>query len=266
LNISAGENTLRHTLMKAHRRASAAAVAVVGLVMFTGMVRSAWAQIPEVELRIGPGGGEAGAIGIVQMMVLFTLISLAPSLLVMVTPFTRIVIVLSLLRNALGTQQTPPNTVIVGLALFLSLFIMAPILQQINDTALKPYLRQELPTGQAFAAAEQPVRQFMLRQTRARDLALFVNLARLKPRKVEDIPTYVVVPGFMISELKSAFQIGFVVYIPFLVIDMVVASILMSMGMLMVPPILISLPFKLLLFILADGWNLVFGSIVRSFR
>jgi flagellar biosynthetic protein FliP len=195
-----------------------------------------------------------------------TLLTLAPSIVIIMTPFTRIVIVLSLLRNALGTQHSPPNMVIVGLSIFLAAFIMAPVIKQVNDQALTPYLKQQINSQQALSVAEQPVRGFMLRQTRAKDLALFVNLAKLQPKQVSDIPTYVVIPSFMISELKTAFQIGFVIYIPFLVIDMVVASILMSMGMLMVPPVLISLPFKLLLFILADGWNLIFGSIVRSFR
>lgn len=258
-------NSDRLTIFRrAHRSALRASAAFTAIVLVLGMVRAAWAQLPEINLQIGEGTGDAASI--LQIMVLFTLITLAPSILVMVTPFTRIVVVLALLRNAMGTQQAPPNTVIVGLALFLSFFVMAPVLTQVNEDALGPYLRKEIPVNEAMARAESPVRAFMLKQTRVKDLRLFVSLAKLQPKNVDEIPTYVIVPSFMISELKTAFQIGFVVYIPFLVVDMVVASILMSMGMLMVPPILISLPFKLLLFILADGWNLVFGSIVKSFH
>ncbi len=254
----------RQIFAQAHSHSLAAAALVIFIVTLVGMARAAWAQLPQVNLQISNGTG--GGASIVQLMVLMTLLTLAPSIVVMVTPFTRIVIVLTLLRNALGTQQSPPNMVIVGLSLFLAAFIMAPVIKQVNEQALTPYMKQQISTQQAVSIAEQPVRGFMLRQTRAKDLALFVNLAKLQPKQISDIPTYVVIPSFMISELKTAFQIGFVIYIPFLVIDMVVASILMSMGMLMVPPVLISLPFKLLLFILADGWNLIFGSIVRSFR
>ncbi|MBN2082146.1 flagellar type III secretion system pore protein FliP [bacterium] len=201
-------------------------------------------------------------------MLLFTLVTLAPSIIVMVTPFTRIVIILGLLRNAMGTQQTPPNTVLIGLALFLSLFVMMPVLNHINTNALQPYMAEEIGYDEAITAAQAPLRDFMTRQTRDNDLALFVSLAKIDADEitVKEVPMHVLIPAFMISELKTAFQIGFVIYLPFLVVDMVVASILMSMGMLMLPPILISLPFKLLMFVLSDGWNLVFGSIVRSFK
>jgi flagellar biosynthesis protein FliP len=223
-------------------------------------------KLPEVNLKIG--GGDGDAAGLIQIMLLFTLITLAPSILVMMTPFLRIVIVLGLLRNALGTQQTPPNTVLIGLALFLSLFIMMPVIQTVNNTAIQPYLAEKIGYAEALGKAQQPLRTFMLAQTRDKDLALFVNMAKLEVDtiKVDDIPLHVVIPAFMISELKSAFQIGFVIYLPFLVVDMVVSSILMSMGMMMLPPVLISLPFKLLMFILSDGWNLIFGSLVRSFK
>ena len=223
-------------------------------------------KLPEVELKIG--GGDGDAAGLIQIMLLFTLITLAPSILVMMTPFLRIVIVLGLLRNAMGTQQTPPNTVLIGLALFLALFIMMPVIKTVNDTAIQPYLNDEIGYAEALGNAQQPLRTFMLAQTRDKDLALFANMAKLDVETitVANIPMHVVIPAFMISELKSAFQIGFVVYLPFLVVDMVVSSILMSMGMLMLPPVLISLPFKLLMFILSDGWNLIFGSLVRSFK
>jgi flagellar biosynthesis protein FliP len=223
-------------------------------------------KLPNISLKVG--GGDGDAAGVIQIMLLFTLITLAPSILVMMTPFLRIVIVLGLLRNALGTQQTPPNTVLVGLALFLSLFIMMPVIQTINKDAIQPFLNENIGYADALGKAQQPLRTFMLAQTRDKDLALFVNMAKLDVDhvKVDEIPLHVVIPAFMISELKSSFQIGFVIYLPFLVVDMVVSSILMSMGMLMLPPVLISLPFKLLMFILSDGWNLIFGSLVRSFK
>jgi flagellar biosynthetic protein FliP len=263
---------LRALIQASHKRASAVA-SVILLVTFVVAWGHAWAQgaaegvgLPEVNLTVG--GGEGDATTLIQIMLLFTLLTLAPSIVVMVTPFLRIVIVLGLLRNALGTQQSPPNTVLIGLALFLSLFVMMPVLSQINETAVQPYLAEEIGYAEALGNAQEPLRDFMLAQTRDRDLALFVGMSELDPNDVtlDEVPLYVLIPAFMISELKSAFQIGFIIYLPFLVVDMVVSSILMSMGMLMLPPILISLPFKLLMFILSDGWNLVFGSIVRSFK
>jgi flagellar biosynthesis protein FliP len=223
--------------------------------------------LPSVNVNIGTAKGPEDVVGLLQILLLFTLITLAPSLLVMITPFTRIIIVLSLLRSALGTQHAPPNTVLIGLALFLTLFIMAPVNIQINQKAVQPYLRGDIEFSDAVKQAETPLRKFMLAQTRRRDLALFVSMAKLESVKtVDDVPTYVIIPAFMTSELKTAFQIGFIIFIPFLVIDLVVSSILMSMGMLMLPPVLISLPFKLLLFILADGWHLIFASLARSFN
>ncbi|MCH7472664.1 flagellar type III secretion system pore protein FliP, partial [bacterium] len=180
-------------------------------------------------------------------MLLFTLLTLAPSIVVMVTPFTRIVIVLGLLRNALGTQQSPPNVVLVGLALFLSLFVMMPVLSKINEDAVQPYLAEEIGYAEALGNAQAPLHGFMRQQTRLADLELFANLAELDPdTKHDEVPFYVLIPSFMISELKTAFMMGFLIYLPFLVVDMVVSSILMSMGMLMLPPVLISLPFKLI--------------------
>jgi flagellar biosynthetic protein FliP len=174
--------------------------------------------------------------------------------------------VLSLLRRALGTMQMPPNQVITGLALFLTFFIMTPVWNQINQKALQPYLDNQINQQQALQNAAEPLRKFMFKQTREKDLALFVNIAKVeRPNDVTDIPTSVLIPSFIISEVKTAFQIGLLLYVPFLIIDMVVASVLLSMGMMMLPPIMISLPFKLMLFVLADGWNLLIGSLVRSF-
>lgn len=202
-----------------------------------------------------------------QILFLLTILSLAPAIVIMVTSFTRIVVVLSFVRSALATQNMPPNQVIIALALFLTFFTMAPYWQQVNELALQPYLAGELHYEEAVAEAVEPVRSFMFRQTREKDLALFVSLVDLeRPQGPEDIPTYVLIPAFIISELKTAFQIGFLIYIPFLVIDMVVASTLMSMGMLMLPPVMISLPFKILLFVMVDGWHLVVRSLILGFN
>ncbi|MGD2097744.1 MAG: flagellar type III secretion system pore protein FliP [Desulfobacterales bacterium] len=210
---------------------------------------------------------ETGKMAVVlQIFLLMTILSLAPAILIMLTSFTRCVIVLSLLRRALGTMQMPPNQVIVGLALFLTFFIMTPVWQQVNQEALQPFLDDEIDQQQALQNAAAPVRKFMFKQTREKDLALFVEIAKVqRPKDVDDIPTSVLIPSFIISEVKTAFQIGLLLYVPFLIIDMVVASVLLSMGMMMLPPIMISLPFKLMLFVLADGWNLLIGSLVRSF-
>ncbi|CCQ93025.1 component of the flagellar export machinery [[Clostridium] ultunense Esp] len=202
-----------------------------------------------------------------QILFLLTVLTLAPSILIMMTSFTRLIIVLSFIRNALGLQQTPPNQVIIGLALFLTFFIMAPIGSQINEEAIQPYLREEISQELALEKALEPIREFMFRQTRDKDLGLFLNMKKLDGvTSLEDIPNHVLIPAFIISELKTAFQIGFVIYIPFLVIDMVVSSTLMSMGMMMLPPVIISLPFKILLFVLVDGWNLIVKSLVLGFK
>ena len=203
----------------------------------------------------------------IQILVLLTILTLAPSLLIMMTSFTRTVIVLSLIRNAIGVPQLPPNQVLIGLSLFLTFFVMAPTWNQINAAAIQPYMAGQIRQSEAFDLAVDPVRQFMLKQTREKDLALFINLAKVeRPRVAEDIPTYVIIPAFVISELKTAFQMGFLIFVPFLVIDIVVSSALMSMGMLMLPPVLISLPFKLLLFVMVDGWHLIARSLVQSFN
>lgn len=204
--------------------------------------------------------------GGLQIMLLLTVLSLAPAVLVMVTAFTRIVIVLSFVRNALAIPQLPPNQVIIGMSLFLTFFVMAPTWNRVNEQALQPYLRGEIDQQSAYQKGIGPVREFLFGQTRERDLALFVELSNLsRPKTRDDIPTYVLIPAFIISELKTAFQMGVIIFVPFLIIDMVVASALMSMGMMMLPPSIISLPFKLLLFVMVDGWHLIIRSLVTSF-
>lgn len=236
---------------------------------FFSIMPSAFAEplpIPTINLNIG-GSGEQGQVStVLKLLLLLTVLSLAPSILIMLTSFTRIVIVFSLLRHALGTQQLPPNQIIVGLSLFLTFFIMTPVWEKVNTQALQPYFNNQISGEKAFELSAQPVREFMLKHTREKDLALFVKIAKGKrPESPADISLSVLIPSFVISELRTAFQIGFLIYMPFLVLDMVVASVLLSMGMLMLPPIMVSLPFKLLLFVLVDGWYLIVGSLVQSF-
>jgi flagellar biosynthetic protein FliP len=232
------------------------------------LATAAAAAAPGVEalsVNPAPGGGQTYTLT-VQVLLLMTALSLLPGALIMMTAFTRVVIVLALLRQALGTAQTPSNQILVGLALFLTFFIMAPVFNEVNQQALQPYLAEQKAGAEALAAAERPVRAFMLEQTRDADLALFSRLSgKDEIASEEDVPFSVLLPAFATSELKTAFQIGFLLFIPFLVIDLVVASILMSMGMMMLSPVIISLPFKLMLFVLVDGWNLLIGSLVRSF-
>ena len=220
---------------------------------------------PLVNIQVGGGEAKQLSTGI-QILILMTLLSLAPALFIMMSSFVRIVVVLSFLRQAMGTMQTPPNQVIISLALFLTFFVMTPVWQKVNETAIQPYLAEEITQTEAIDYATHPIREFMLNQIREEDLGMFLEMTKQpNPESVEDVPTHVVISAFMISELRTAFQIGFLVYLPFLVIDMVVASTLMSMGMMMLPPIMVSLPFKLILFVLADGWHLVVGSLMRSF-
>ncbi len=202
-----------------------------------------------------------------QILLFLTVLSLAPAIIIMVTSFTRLVVVFSFLRHALGTQQMPPNQILIGLALFLTFFIMAPVWQEIQAKALTPYLEQKLPGEEALKRGVEPLKTFMLKQTREKDLALFISLAKApRPHTAQEVPISAMIPAFMISELRTAFEIGFLLYLPFLIIDMVVASVLLSMGMMMLPPVMISLVFKVLLFVLVDGWNLVVGSLVKSFQ
>ncbi len=220
-------------------------------------------------ITIDPGSlidGPVPLAGVIQILIVLTLLTLAPAFFIMVTSFARIVIVLSFLRQAIGTQQVPPNQVLVGLALFLTFFIMAPVFGPMHQNALQPYLAKKISHQQALQNAVSPLREFMFKQTREKDLALFVDIAKLKrPNNATEIPITVLIPSFIISEVKTAFQIGLLLYVPFLIIDMVVASVLLSMGMMMLPPIMVSLPFKLMLFVLADGWYLLVGSLVKGF-
>ena len=202
-----------------------------------------------------------------QILLLIGGISVLPAILFTVTGFTRILIVLGFIRNALGTQNTPPNQVLVGIALFLTLFVMAPTISAIKKDAYEPLVHHQITTAQALQRGEEPLRQFMFRQTRTQDLSLFVSLSHIKaPKTRADVPTYVLIPAFIMSELKTAFQIGFLIFLPFLLIDLIVSSTLMSMGMIMLPPSFISLPFKILLFVLVDGWDLITHSLVASFH
>ncbi len=210
---------------------------------------------------------DPGQVSVVlQIFLLLTVLSLVPAILIMLTSFTRIVIVLSLLRQAIGAQQMPPNQIIIGLSLFLTFFVMTPVWESVNQEALQPFLNKKITQREALEKAAVPVRKFMLGQTREKDLSLLVSISDIKrPKNADEIPTTVLISSFIISELKTAFMIGFLLYIPFLIIDMVVASILLSMGMMMLPPVMISLPFKLMLFVLTDGWYLVVGSLLKSF-
>jgi flagellar biosynthetic protein FliP len=225
------------------------------------------AQLPTISLGVTEASSPQQVSTTLQVLFLLTILSLAPAILLRTTAFIRVVIVLSFIRQAMGTMQMPPNQVVIGLALFLTFFIMSPVIQQINDTALQPYLKQEIAQEQGLELALKPMRQFMFSQVKEGDLALLLEISgQQTPDNTDDVPTMTLIPAFMLSELSRAFQIGFIIFIPFLVIDMVVASVLMSMGMMMLPPVIISLPFKLLLFVLVDGWSLVIGSLVQSFQ
>ena len=251
------------------RRPFAIAFFLAAAIFFSAL--SAFAQplqLPNISLNIGGAADSPGKVAVIlQLLFILTVLSLAPAILLMLTSFTRIIVVLSLLRHALGTQQMPPNQILIALSLFLTFFLMAPVWQRVNAEALQPYYEEKISGEQALEKAAQPVKEFMLKQTRERDLALFIKVSKeKKPEKAGDLSMLVLTPAFVISELKTAFQIGFMIYLPFLIIDMVVSSVLLSMGMLMLPPIMMSLPFKLLLFVLVDGWHLIVGSLVQSFH
>ncbi|WP_420872082.1 flagellar type III secretion system pore protein FliP [Cohnella rhizosphaerae] len=221
---------------------------------------------PIIDISLGDGTQPVGASSL-SLLLMLTVLSLAPSILVLMTSFTRIVIVLGFVRTSLGTQTTPPNQVLIGLALFLTFFIMAPTISQVNEQAVQPYLKGEISQTVALEKASVPMKAFMYKHTREKDLLLFLNYTKTaKPASYQDIPITVLVPAYAISELKTAFQMGFMIFIPFLVIDMVVASTLMAMGMMMLPPVMISLPFKILLFVLVDGWYLIVKSLLTSFQ
>ncbi len=245
------------------RIAAALGVTIAGV--FVSLVFSLPADAQTFSLDLGAGGGDATG-RIVQLIVLITVLSLAPSILIMITSFTRIMIVLSFVRTAMGTAQTPPNQVLVSLALFITLFIMLPVFEEAYDTGIRPMLEEEIDEFEAFERASIPFRNFMMEHVREKDLQLFVDIGEISDETLQEgIPLRVLIPAFMISEIKRAFEIGFLIFLPFLVIDMVVASVLMAMGMMMLPPIIIALPFKIIFFVLVDGWYMVVGSLVRSF-
>ena len=222
--------------------------------------------LPKITMGIEEASGPSDFVMTMQIVFLVTILSLAPSILIMMTSFTRLVIVFHFLRSALATQTVPSNQILIGLALFISVFIMKPVITEINDNALQPYLNEEITQKEALNKATTPIKSFMLNQTRDRDINLFVQLRQTgKPASLEELSIFTLIPAFIISELKTAFQIGFLLYLPMLAIDMVVASVLLSLGMMMLPPIMISLPFKLLLFVLVDGWYLVGESLVKGF-
>ena len=224
------------------------------------------APAPAPALSINLGGSEQGNVATaIQIVVVMTLLTLAPSILMLMTSFTRIVIVLGFVRSAIGVQGAPSNQILIGMSLFLTFFIMAPVGQRMNEDAIKPYMAKTITTEEAWERATAPVRVFMLKQTRPSEIDFYLGLSGRGPTKIEDVPITVIAPAFVVSELRTAFQMGFLIFIPFLVIDFLVASTLMSMGMMMMPPVMISLPFKLLLFVLVDGWHLVVRSLVESF-
>lgn len=243
-----------------------AAVLAAGFWVIPGAAFAQLGGFPQIPLlTLDPGKPQEVATGL-QIIALLTVLTLAPAILMMMTSFTRTVIVLGLMRQALGTQQSPPNQVVVGLALFLTMFTMAPVGARIQQEALNPYFEEQIDYLTALNRAVVPVRKFMLRQTREKDLGLFIRLSGSKrPENIDAVPLTTIIPAFLISELKTAFQVGFMLFIPFLIIDMVVASVLLSLGMMMLPPILVSLPFKLMLFVMVDGWALLVSSLMQSF-
>lgn len=246
----------------------AAFVAILCLFILSYRVSAAPEQIPVPKINFSVDGATAPKdyVNNIKLLIFFTILTLLPSFVIMMTSFTRIIVTFSFLKSAIGAQQSIPNQVLIGLALFLTIFIMAPTYNQINEKALKPFMESKITQDQAIEEGAKPIREFMLKQTREKDLKLFMDMAKLGDGVTkENVPLYVVIPAFSISELKTAFEIGFLIYIPFFIIDFVVSSILMSMGMFMLPPVMISLPFKLLLFIMVDGWYLLVKSLVMSF-
>ena len=244
----------------------AGAVILASLAAFAGEA-SAAPVVPNVNLSVGQANGPQDVSVTLQILALLTVLSLAPGILMMTTSFVRIVVVIGFLRNALSTQNVPPNQVVIALSLFLTFYIMAPYWGQANEQGIQPYLAGQITQEEAIDNVAAPIREFMFKQTRESDLALFVNLSDVeRPESQEDVSTMTLIPAFIISELKTAFQLGFMIYIPFIVIDMIVASTLMSLGMMMLPPVMISLPFKILLFVMVDGWHLLIQSLIMSFK
>lgn len=239
---------------------------IFALLFLTNQVAFGATSIPSLSLQFNETDDPSAVVPAIKVVSLLTVLAVAPALLLMMTSFTRIIVVLSFVRQALGTQTMPPNQVLLGLALFLTMFTMAPVWEKVNKNAVSPYIEKTLSQDQALDELTKPVKAFMLGETREADLGLFYNIAKLpKPNSANDVPMRILMPAFMISELKTAFQIGFLIYIPFLIIDMVISSVLMAMGMFMLPPTVVSLPFKLILFVLVDGWSLIVGQVVKSF-
>jgi len=241
---------------------------LASVLFFTSPLWGAQDPTPILKLQLPDNLHEPEKVSVLlEILFLLTVLSLAPAIILTVTSFTRIVIVFSFLRHAMGIQQMPPNQVLISLAIFMTFVIMYPVGKAINKDALQPYLNEEIGFKEAIRRAEKPLRKFLFKNTREKDISLFVSVAKIKrPKNKDEVPTLILIPAFMISELKTAFEIGFLIYIPFLIIDMVVSSILLSMGMMMLPPVMISLPFKILLFVLVDGWGLLIGSLVKSFK
>ncbi|WP_198507443.1 flagellar type III secretion system pore protein FliP [Mariprofundus ferrinatatus] len=238
---------------------------LMGLIIFPSLAEAA--DIPTLSMSLGNSADPDDWFTGLKIVAAMTVLALAPSILVMMTSFTRILIVFGFLRQAMGTQQAPPNQILIGLALFMTVFIMMPVWQKIDTQALTPYLNEEISQADAFEKAKSPLRSFMLAQTREEDLILFLEAAKVEtPDNPEATPMHALIPAFVISELRTAFQIGFLIYIPFVVLDLVVASVLMSMGMMMLPPVMISLPLKIILFVLVDGWHLITASLLQSFK
>ena len=245
----------------------------VSMILFLLAINNSPAQqknptipLPKIGIDVGTSDSPEDVSVTIQLLLLLTVLSLAPSILIMTTSYLRLIIVFNFLKQALGTGQMPPSQLLAGISLFITFFIMAPTFNQVNDQALKPYLDGKMSMDSAYTKGIEPIRQFMFKNVRNEDLELFISLANIeRPKSRESLPTYILIPSFVLSELRAGFIIGFFLFIPFLMIDMIVSSILMSMGMMMLPPMLVSLPFKILLFILVDGWNLIVGSLVRSF-
>nr|WP_233071556.1 flagellar type III secretion system pore protein FliP [Motilimonas eburnea] len=234
------------------------------MMLFAHPVAAQTGALPAITVTTGPDGAQEYSLTL-QVLGLMTALSFLPAMVIMMTSFTRIVVVMSILRQALGLQQTPSNQVIIGITLFMTFFIMAPVFERVNDQALQPYLAEQISITEAIDRGQGPLKDFMLAQTRVTDLQTFVEMADIQVSSPEEVPIHVLIPAFVTSELKTAFQIGFMIFIPFLIIDLVVASILMAMGMMMLSPMIVSLPFKLMLFVLVDGWNLIIGSLAASF-
>ena len=266
-DFSSGRILRFDRIPRAFGRTGLPVLTLLVLCLFPEVLRAAEPVIPTIQLSLGAGQAEPEKVSLLlEILFLLTVLSLAPAIVLMVTSFTRIIIVFHFVRQALGVQQLPPNQVLASLAIFMTIAIMTPVGTAINNTALQPYLNEEIGFTEALERAQAPLREFLFRHTREKDLSIFYSITQMEqPRSQNDVPTPMLIAAFVISELKTAFTIGFLLYIPFLVLDMVISSILLAMGMMMLPPMMVSMPFKLLLFVMVDGWNLLVGSLVNSF-